>query len=203
MLLSLGKKYGTDKVQHKYIKYYEKIFEPIKDLSMNILEIGVREGYSHLLWKEYFKNSKIYGIDNYSDPVFKKNIKTYDHLKDIIIFIGNQEDENFLNNNINFNLDILIDDGGHEMEQQQSSLKYLFKKITSQGYYIIEDLHTSINPKNISKYGKFTTLNFLKNIMKLTDENSLFIKGEDLKYIQDNILNINIYNNKLCIIQKK
>ena len=59
MLLSLANKCGTDKVQHHYIKYYENIFEPIKDLSMNILEIGVREGWSHLLWKQYFKNSKI------------------------------------------------------------------------------------------------------------------------------------------------
>ena len=38
--------------------------------------------------------------------------------------------------------DIIIDDGGHTMKQQQISLGILFFAVKSGGYYVIEDLHT-------------------------------------------------------------
>jgi len=206
MLLGLAKKYGTDKHSHNYIPHYERIFEPLKDKRLNILEIGVREGWSHLMWSEYFKNSNIYGIDNFSDPRFEKNSieKKYDFER-IVVFIGNQTDEKFLNDSIDFSPDIIIDDGGHMMSHQQLSLKYLFRKLNPGGYYIIEDLHTSnsigfLDVPNRDK--KFSTLNFLRNIRN-KNVDSHFIKGDDLIYIQDNIEGIDIYNNKICIIRKK
>ena len=201
-MYQLAKKYGTDKLTHKYIEHYEKIFKNIKNDEINLLEIGVREGWSHLMWRDYFTYGNIYGIDNYSDPVFKVNEKKY-NFDNIKVFIGDQTDEAFLNNNITFDLDVIIDDGGHKMSHQQLSLKYLFKKLKSGGYYIIEDLHTSHRQDFLDVPDiKFSTLNFLKNISTLTNDTSFFIKGDDLKYIQQNIKNIHIYNDKICIIQK-
>jgi hypothetical protein len=40
-------------------------------------------------------------------------------------------------------LDILIDDGGHEMEQQINTFEVLYPHITANGIYLCEDLHTS------------------------------------------------------------
>lgn len=39
--------------------------------------------------------------------------------------------------------DIIIDDGGHTMNQQITSFKILFPALKSGGIYVIEDLHTS------------------------------------------------------------
>ena len=202
-LSSLAKKFGTDKLSHKYIPHYETIFKDISNNNLNILEIGVREGWSHLMWSEYFSNSKIYGIDNFADPVFRKLEKKYD-FDSITVFIGDQTDEKFLNNVINFGLDIIIDDGGHKMSHQQLSLKYLFKNLNPNGYYIIEDLHTS-QSKNFLDVPdkKFSTLNLMRALKKGKEINSFFMDKDEIDYIKNNIKSINIYNKKLCIIQKK
>ena len=40
-------------------------------------------------------------------------------------------------------LDILIDDGGHTMNQQITTFEVLFDKVKEDGIYLCEDLHTS------------------------------------------------------------
>ena len=45
--------------------------------------------------------------------------------------------------------DIVVDDGGHTMDQQRTSLEHLWKIVRPGGYYFIEDLETSY----IAHYG--------------------------------------------------
>src|SRR6185503_20962416 len=44
---------------------------------------------------------------------------------------------------IGADFDLIVDDGGHTMEQQQVSLGFLFPQLRPGGLYVIEDLHTS------------------------------------------------------------
>ena len=193
-----------------YIPVYEELFKDIQDKKLNLLEIGVREGTSHLLWEKYFKNSTIYGLDIGTTNCFMKSLETHypnnriiDNLNKqkiynfgrIKVIVGDQTDGELINNNISCDLDIIIDDGGHKMSQQQLSLKYLFKKLKPGGIYIIEDLGTCNPDKKENRLDnrwidvpdlKFTTVNFLKNIHK-ENIDSFFIKGKDLNYIQDRI----------------
>ena len=64
--------YQTDKQSsdHNYTEYYEQYFEAIRDKELNVVEIGILrhparpyEGASLLLWRDYFANSIIHGID--------------------------------------------------------------------------------------------------------------------------------------------
>lgn len=199
-LESIAKKYGTDKVQHGYIKIYEELFKNIRSKNIKLLEIGVRQGWSHLTWKEYFENGKIYGIENFESPVFKDKKHEYD-FKDIQVFIGDQGDEKFLEEIPVSDLDIIIDDGGHRMSQQQISLAKLMKKLKPGGIYIIEDLHTS--RKNMQDLywddddSSKTTLHVLKHM-----QNSVYINNIDWSYISNRIKSIKFYtDDKLCIIQ--
>ncbi len=104
-----------------------------------ILEIGVSQGGSLEMWKNYFGNkATIYGIDI--------NPKCLEMEKEgFNIFIGSQSDRKFLKE-VKMHIppiDILIDDGGHTMVQQITSFEELFDCIKDDGIYLCEDLHTS------------------------------------------------------------
>ena len=89
------------------------------------------------MWQKYFgPKSKIYGID--IDPRCKQFEK-----ENIEILIGSQSDVNFLNEVKQKipKVDILIDDGGHTMEQMRVSFDNLIDHIKPDGVYICEDLH--------------------------------------------------------------
>jgi ubiquinone/menaquinone biosynthesis C-methylase UbiE len=57
--------YATDKnVLHSYVdNVYEDIFKDLRQSTKKMLEIGVETGGSLLMWREYFPNVTITGID--------------------------------------------------------------------------------------------------------------------------------------------
>jgi hypothetical protein len=62
------------------------------------------------------------------------------------VFIGSQTDTELLHRVVTAAggaLDVVIDDGGHRMEQHRVSLDYLFPFVAPGGLYAIEDLHTA------------------------------------------------------------
>lgn len=206
-LKELAHKHGTDKLSHGYITYYDKYFSPL-DIK-NLLEIGVREGWSLKMWAEYLPSSNVYGIDNFIDiavrNVDKEKLISSLETDKIKICVGDQTDEKFLSEFKDKKLDVIIDDGSHRMHHQQLSFINLFPMLNSGGVYVIEDLHTCNNqnywdPNN--KDEKWTTLNFL-NRLKKGEFDSPHLKDETRinKIIKD-ISNIEICLNKIAFISK-
>ena len=62
-LKKIGHLYQTDKIDHGYLEIYENYFNKLQNKNLTILEIGIADGKSLLMWSDYFKNSKIIGID--------------------------------------------------------------------------------------------------------------------------------------------
>ena len=108
---SLAKFYKTDKFEHGYTEIYEKYFENIKDQKLNILEIGVADGGSLLMWSDYFKNSTIIGLDIHKINLKEKKLDR----ENIKVHQGSQSDIKFINDIVKKyeNFDIIIDDGSH------------------------------------------------------------------------------------------
>jgi hypothetical protein len=135
----LNKHHGTlDKWLH-YFEVYDRYFSQFRNKKITMMEIGVFRGGSLQMWKEYFGlNATIVGVD--IDPQCKR----YEEER-INIEIGSQEDTEFLNKLIEKygQFDIIVDDGGHTMNQQNVSFNTLFKSVTNGGVYLCEDCHTS------------------------------------------------------------
>ncbi len=122
-----------------YFDIYDRHFSKYRNKDVSILEIGVFQGGSLQMWKEYFGNkAKIYGVD--IDP----RCKQFEE-ENIEIFIGSQSDRKFLRDLKGKipDVDILIDDGGHAMKHQIVSFEELYDKVKPNGVYLCEDIHTS------------------------------------------------------------
>lgn len=122
-----------------YFEVYDRYFKPLQEKKINLLEIGISHGGSLEMWQYYFKNHlNIYAVD--INPECKKF-----ESENVKIFIGSQEDKNFLKDLKQQipKVDIMIDDGGHTMKQQITTFEILFDHIADNGIYICEDLHTS------------------------------------------------------------
>lgn len=126
------------KLQH-YFDVYDRHFARFRGTDVHVVEFGVDDGGSLQMWKEYFgAECRIYGID--INPYCK------DLEEDrVSVFIGDQEDRVFLRSLAEQvpRIDILIDDGGHRMQQQINTFEEMFPYIDDNGVYLCEDLHTS------------------------------------------------------------
>ena len=143
----------------KYFDVYENIFRNYKNKKITFVEIGIFNGGSLKLWKNYFgPNSRIIGID------INKECKKFENKKNNIeVFIGNQSDEQFWDNFFNSvgKVDIILDDGGHTNLDQIITTTKVVDKINDGGLLVIEDTHTSyLSEYNSSK--KFSFINFVK-----------------------------------------
>jgi len=186
---TLGHKYGTDKASpppahfHGYLNIYERYFAPIRESVKTLLEIGVGHRGSYKMWKEYFPNAEVFGLDDWSELSIRPTNDDEGH-----IVCGDQSSRKDLSRVVNkmrgqgFN--IIIDDGGHTMEQQQVSLGYLFKHLTQGGLYVIEDLHTSY--ANGTKFNptstKYNTLRMLRELSLQQECTSDFVTPEEKRY---------------------
>lgn len=124
---------GGDKgTIHHYIESYDRLFAPVRLDKINVLEIGINRGESLKMWREYFPNANIYGIDiklpkERIDGVTMLECSQVDRLKLDELF----KDVNF---------DIVVDDGSHKIEHQLLSAHYLWNKMNKNGLYVIEDI---------------------------------------------------------------
>ncbi len=160
-LKEIGLKYPTNKNDYGFLDIYEKYFKDLREKKLNILEIGVDKGDSLRLWKEYFFNSEICGID-----IDKKDFT----IQDVKIYQGDQNDKTLLDKiaKKHGKFDIIIDDGSHVSKHIINSFNYLFDHLSKNGIYIVEDLQTSYIPRyggsRINLIKKNSSMNFFKSL---------------------------------------
>jgi hypothetical protein len=153
-------------VVHKWLHYlplYERYLSRYRNTQVRILEIGVSKGGSLKIWRQYFgSQATIFGVD------INPDCKRFDGLA-ASVRIGSQVDKDFLYGTIREmgGIDVVIDDGSHQMSHIRETLCILFPELSSGGVYIVEDLHTAFWPGFGGGYrsrGNF--FNFISGITK-------------------------------------
>ena len=148
--------YGCDKtpeITHSYSLDYDRLFKDLKNVT-KVLEIGVgypalmnkyinqkerkynyKTGVSLYIWREYFPEAMIYGIDIHPDAVVEgeERIKT---------FLGNSTDAEWVKKfGEEFGpFDIIIEDGSHHLVDQIKTAQNFLPYVKDGGMYFTEDL---------------------------------------------------------------
>lgn len=149
----LALQYGTDKASnlHNYTRWYARHL-PARDTVFSLLEIGVKDGASLRMWRDYFPYAIIEGIDiRISEGLAIPGVRLL------------QADQKKLEFGSDVSFDVIIDDGSHRWEDQQASFKALWEHVAPGGLYVIEDLHTSYFME-FGAAGENPTTNFLYRI---------------------------------------
>lgn len=124
---------------HHYLPIYERHLQKFVNQSVTIWEIGVFQGGSLSMWKRFLGPfATVVGID--IDAACKAHEE-----HQIQVRIGDQSDMAFLQTVLDeFGVpDIIIDDGSHQMKHLTKTFDFLYPKLSKNGVYIVEDLHTA------------------------------------------------------------
>jgi len=175
---------GSLKWNHYSTVYDELLSKYTSQTNLKVLEIGVQDGGSQRILKEYFHSSAtIMGID-----VDKRclNLDTGTLLR-----LGSSRDEKFLQSVIREmgGVDVVIDDGSHRSSDQKIAFETLFPLLSNDGIYIVEDMEHSYFWKSGGvPYLPITFWNYAKRTTELLNNSfrvypkfgTLSVKSSDL-----------------------
>jgi 8-demethyl-8-alpha-L-rhamnosyltetracenomycin-C 2'-O-methyltransferase len=138
-LLECFAKYGCDKGwRHHYDAVYEPLLEPLRELPITLLEVGVFVGASLSAWADYFPNAKIRGVDTFAlVPRWALPAMAHPRVRGYKCDSTKETPEGFALGSV----DVIIDDGDHAPESQIATFGHYFPLLKSGGLYFIEDVH--------------------------------------------------------------
>lgn len=148
-LCKLAAKYGTDKIH--YTPFYSLLLEGRREyFTRKVLEIGIgtpaamvhvpgyKPGASLRMWRDYFPDATIYGIDKDPSVLFsEKRIQTAcaDQTQPQTFF-------HLVKNVAPF--DLIVDDGSHRAVDQMTAVNALLPHC--KGLYVVEDVDPELLP---------------------------------------------------------
>ena len=136
---ALGWALGTDKASHhSYTLMYEPFIAQWRDVSIRLLEIGVLNGSSLLMWNNYFSHPRAEFIGaGLHDPITKS-------LGRARVIKADQSRETDLAKLKELGpWTIVVDDGSHVPHHQLMTFQQLFPTVVPGGLYIIEDIEVN------------------------------------------------------------
>lgn len=195
-LQALAATYRPTKAGHDYIRRYAFHFGPIRHQVRRVVEIGVQQPVSMLMWESYFPNATIFGID--IDPACKA---FEDGRKRV--FIGDQKDAGFLREvltEVGGAIDIVIDDGEHSEPAILKTFPILFPALADHGIYAIEDI------QNLPRVSRFLRqlegcVNYWPEDYPESDWPRLAAFDDRATWLDRNIVGLHFYR-YLCLIER-
>lgn len=136
MITSLG--LITDKNSlHSYCDhFYEREIARYRDREIQLVEVGIDQGGSLMMWAEALPKANILGVDLQLRGDCERNCARYGGR--IRLSLGNAY---MLESLVHFpRADIVIDDGPHTLESQLFAVRFFLPKVNPGGLFVIEDI---------------------------------------------------------------
>lgn len=140
-LQKIGEAEHTDKAgtDHNYLNKYEFFLKKFEDNTFTFVELGVFKGSSIKMWRQFFKNAKVIGVD------IDESCKQYAR-DDIEILIRDLGLDSSIEEIATLKPSVIVDDASHIWSHQINALLKLYPVLPSGGVYILEDISTSFFP---------------------------------------------------------
>jgi hypothetical protein len=182
-----------DKWMH-YFPIYERHLAPWRNKTLTFIEIGVFKGGSLQMWQRFFGPlATIVGID--INPACASFAEPGVHVR-----IGDQRDPAFLQSILDeFGTpDVVLDDGSHKMADIKGSFDFLYPRLSKNGVYMVEDLHTAYwagYGGGLKEPGSF--INICKGF--IDELNAVYTRGElPPTFISNHTLGISFYDSMVA-----
>jgi predicted O-methyltransferase YrrM len=143
--------------------FYDGLFRHKKDCELNIAELGILNGASLLMWREYFSNSRIYGFE-YNQELINSFRNSFDNSRITLSNIDVTNKNSIINsfNSLNVSYDIIIEDTTHNFEDQLRVIHNVHKHLKPGGVLIIEDIFKRLDEKSYIK-SLMPVINYFQN----------------------------------------
>lgn len=167
-LCELCVKYGTDKGPRSmngwdYSPTYHQVLSPNKDKVKKVLEVGIcgyRDipnnvvGASLFVWRDYFPNAEIYGIDNDGRFIFNDQDRIHTAQADAYSWPSLEAALKQMGLERG-SIDFIVDDAVHDPFPQVQLMHMLWPYLKKNGLYAMEDV---CPPKLIGGMSRFIDL---------------------------------------------
>src|SRR5215831_17329395 len=132
--------YDTDKIVFGYLEQYDRFLRHLAGQPVVLLELGILNGGSLRLWRDYFSEGLIVGID----LTLPSGLEGEHRIR---MFQGSQSDTSFLTevagSTAPDGFDVIIDDASHRGDLTKAAFWHLFDNhLKPSGLYVIEDWGT-------------------------------------------------------------
>lgn len=225
-LPELAKVCGTDKLDHGFCPFYERLFGPIRrHTATSVVEIGVFFGSSINMWEQYFSTAIIHGVDSFrghqGNGSWFQNPKQYwnewlqsERLqKRIKLHEVDQADvaqlQAFRKRMGDGTCDMILDDASHLMKDQQQTFGALFPLVKPGGLFIIEDVHSSTSAGyDVDPDRKNSTLTMINSFQRDKTWCSQYIGADDLAFLTKETDSVELFtanngSSMTCAIRRK
>ena len=188
-----GKNHRSNKIwnNHKYSDIYSILFQSKRELIQGVIEVGIgsidtsiksnmgehgKTGASLFAWSKFFPNAKVIGIDIDPNTLFQApQIETYK--------IDQNDSESlirFYNEMKARSIDIIVDDGDHQLESAIKTFTVLSDLLKEGGFYIIEDIELNKTARYYEYFARFNSnyviyLITFKTSRELVHDNTLMV----------------------------
>jgi hypothetical protein len=161
-------KSSTVRICWDYLRHYEALFADFRHQPIKVVEIGVAGGRSLRMWKWFFTQAQLIGVDIL--PGCRAHAQ--DRVK---IEIGSQDDPELLDRLCaDGPPSIVIDDGSHTTKHRIATFESLFPRLAPGGIYVVEDftLHTSSDIAGVEPVGQQNSVAYFMDVGRLCFANA-------------------------------